>query len=94
MKITHCPKCHSKKFHKRGFLYGRQRYCCNVCGCKFTTMKKRGYSDTLKEQAIHMSIEGMGMRAIGRVLGIHNTTVLKWIRQKSNSVTVSFPPRG
>ena len=57
-------------------------------------MKKRGYSDTLKEQAIHMSIEGMGMRAIGRVLGIHNTTVLKWIRQKSNSVTVSFPPRG
>ena len=70
----------------------KQRYICNTCKYQFTSfsLEKRGYSQSIKDQAIQMSIEGMRLRAIGRILHIHNTTVLKWIKQKSNGITVSF----
>ena len=34
----------------------------------------------MKRQALELYLEGMGFRAIGRVLKVSNVTVLKWIR--------------
>ena len=34
----------------------------------------------MKKQALHLYLEGMGFRAIGRFLGVSNVAVLKWIR--------------
>ena len=34
----------------------------------------------LRRRALQLYLEGMGFRAIGRVLGVSNVTVLNWIR--------------
>ena len=35
----------------------------------------------VKEMVINMYLEGLGLRAIGRLLGISHQTVYRWIRQ-------------
>jgi len=35
---------------------------------------------TMKRYALHMYLEGMGFRSIGRILGVSNVSILKWIR--------------
>jgi hypothetical protein len=34
----------------------------------------------MKKQALHLYLEGLGFRSIGRFLGVSNVSVLKWIR--------------
>ena len=75
-----CKKCGSENFHKSGFMSGKQRYRCRDCDRHFTDTPKRGKPDELKKQALHLYLEGMGLRAIGRFLGVSNVAVLKWIR--------------
>lgn len=84
-------RCKSRSYRKHGFMNEKQRYRCKQCGYQFTTTKKRGYSQKLKDQAIAMSLEGMGFRAIERVLGVSHVSVLKWIRKRSDEITVFFP---
>jgi transposase-like protein len=87
----YCMKCKSRSYRKHGYMNGKQRYICKDCGYQFTTMKKQGYSKRIKNQAIQMSIEGMGLRGIGRVLGISHVTVMKWIKKRSEEITIFFP---
>ena len=64
----------------------KQRYKCKDCGCNFTQDHKRGASLQTKLQALQLYLEGVGFRAIGRIMGIHNVTVLNWIRTMGESV--------
>jgi hypothetical protein len=34
----------------------------------------------MKKQALHLYLEGLGFRSIGRFLGVSNVSVLNWIR--------------
>jgi outer membrane scaffolding protein for murein synthesis (MipA/OmpV family) len=34
----------------------------------------------MKRFALHLYLEGLGFRSIGRILGVSNVSVLKWIR--------------
>jgi uncharacterized protein YjcR len=34
----------------------------------------------MKKQALHLYLEGLGFRSIGRLLGVSNVSVLNWIR--------------
>jgi hypothetical protein len=34
----------------------------------------------MKKQALHLYLEGLGFRSIGRILGVSNVSVLNWIR--------------
>ena len=38
-----------------------------------------GYEPKLREQAIHLYLEGNSLRSIGRVLGVHHQSVSNWI---------------
>ena len=75
-----CPKCYSKKQVKSGFTRGLQRYKCKLCKCNFTRSDRRGMSVEIKIRALQLYLEGMGFRAIGRVLKVSNVSVLRWIR--------------
>jgi transposase len=44
---------------------------------------------TLKQQVCWLYLEGMGMRAIGRVLGIHHKTVSRWLVQAAQALPAS-----
>ena len=75
-----CPKCQSEHSVKSGHANGNPRRLCKQCGCNYTRSQPRGKSMELKRQAVQMYLEGMGFRAIGRVLGVSNVSVLNWVR--------------
>ena len=76
-----CPKCKSDKKIKTGFVKSKQRYKCKECGYHFTVeLKSTAKPMSMKKAALHLYLEGLGFRSIGRFLGVSNVSVLKWIR--------------
>jgi len=43
--------------------------------------KSTAKSAATKQQALEMYLEGLGFRAIGRLLGVSHVTVYRWIRK-------------
>jgi hypothetical protein len=76
----HCGRCSSESFYKSGRMNGRQRYRCRDCGYNFTRPHGRGFPLEMKLWALRLYKEGIGFRGIGRLLGVSNVTVLKWMR--------------
>ena len=72
-----CPKCISPVKVKSGKIKGVQRYKCKDCGCNYTVELN---SKSFKKQALHLYLEGLGFRSIGRFLRVSNVTILRWIR--------------
>ena|SRR3974390_1864980 len=83
-----CPKCHTDRSVKAGQALKKQRYQCKSCGCKFTRSTPKGVDTSLKRQALHMYLEGVGMRSIGRLLRISHVAVYKWLRAAGESVYI------
>jgi len=82
-----CPKCICEKRVKSGIIKGRQRYQCKDCGCNYTVeLKSTAKPKYLKRQALHLYLEGLGFRSIGRFLGVSNVSVLNWIRSFGKEV--------
>jgi transposase-like protein len=77
----HCPNCKSANKVKSGFNAGKQRYKCKSCGCNYTQSNSNSKPNHIKKQALHMYLEGLGFRSIGRILGVSNVAVLKWVRK-------------
>jgi transposase-like protein len=76
-----CSKCNCSDSVKSGLIKGRQRYKCKSCGCNYTVaIKSTAKSASFKKQALHLYLEGLGYRSIGRFLGVSNVSVLNWIR--------------
>ena len=73
-----------------GTSRGVPRYRCQACRRIFQTLR-RGKDPALKQQACQLYLEGMGMRAIGRVLGIHHKTVSRWLVQAAQSLPAGPP---
>jgi transposase-like protein len=74
-----CKRCGGNDSHKNGMMNGKQRYRCKSCGFNYTT-GFRGKPVELRQQALKLYLEGLGFRAIGRLLGVSNVTVLNWVR--------------
>jgi transposase-like protein len=82
-----CSKCNCSKSVKSGKINGRQRYKCKECGCNYTvSIKSTAKPKSLKKQALHLYLEGLGFRSIGRFLGVSNVSVLNWIRDFGKKV--------
>ena len=76
-----CPKCNSSNKVKSGKIKDRQRYKCKECGCNYTVeIKSTAKPKSQKKLALHLYLEGLGFRSIGRILGVSNVSVLNWIR--------------
>jgi transposase-like protein len=82
-----CPKCNSSNKVKSGKIKGIQRYKCKGCGCNYTVeLKSTAKSKAQKKQALHLYLEGLGFRSIGRLLCVSNVSVLNWIRDFGKKV--------
>ncbi|KAA6312871.1 hypothetical protein EZS27_036265 [termite gut metagenome] len=82
-----CPKCTCDKSVKSGVIKGKQRYKCKECGCNYTVeLKSTAKPKSMKKQALHLYLEGLGFRSIGRLLGVSNVSVLNWIRSFGKEV--------
>ena len=78
-----CPECKSTHVHKNGHKKGKQNYLCVSCGRQFIDCyeAQKGYVKEVKQQWLLMYVNGMGFRAIERVTGVHNTTIMAWVKQ-------------
>ena len=83
-----CPHCAHPDSIRYGTSRGVQSSRCQACRRIFQTLR-RGKDPALKQQACQLYLEGMGMRAIGRVLGIHHKTVSRWLVQAAQSLPAS-----
>jgi transposase-like protein len=82
-----CPKCNCSERVKSGIINGRQRYKCKTCKCNYTVeIKSTARPKSQKKQALHLYLEGLGFRSIGRFLGVSNVSVLNWIRDFGEKV--------
>ena|SRR3982751_243233 len=81
-----CPRCQSTELVKAGLQTQKQRYKCKQCSRLFVESGRPGYSAEFKEQALAMYLEGLGFRAIGRLLGVSNVAVLKWVRKAAQDL--------
>ena len=82
-----CPKCLSDRNIKSGFVKGIQRYKCKDCGCNCTVEQKSTTKPkSMKKQALHLYLEGLGFRSIGRFSGVSNVSVLNRIRSFDKEV--------
>jgi transposase-like protein len=78
-----CPKCQHQNLKRFG-TYGKakiQRYRCRDCGATASEPQNRplGRHTTTLDDAVRvftLLTEGMSVRAISRVTGIHKTTIL------------------
>jgi transposase-like protein len=87
-----CPGCEQNHYViKAGRNRSKtQRYRCQHCQAYFTPQPKPlGYAPELKAQALQLYLEGTSFRAIGRLLGVHNQSVINWI----NAAEKQLPPQ-
>jgi transposase-like protein len=89
-----CPECLGSHINKNGHKKGKQNYICVDCGRQFidSYASSRGYSKEVKQICLKMYVNGMGFRAIERVTGVHNTTVMDWVKQVGELLPDSYAP--
>ena len=53
------------------------------CGRQFidTYESHKGYDPAVKKDCLKMDVNGLGFRAIERVSGVHNTTIMAWVKK-------------
>jgi transposase-like protein len=87
-----CPRCKHTEHCKAGFAKGRQRYKCKQCNYRYTVEKKSDVKSLeVRRLALEMYLEGLGFRAIGRVLRISFGTVYQWVKKWGQQT--DFPVR-
>lgn len=80
MEKIFCKNCKSPDVKKNGFVFGRQRYKCKVCGCQFTKITPHGKDATLKMTALALYEIGLSKNKCAQVLGVTVTSVIRWLK--------------
>ena len=73
---------------------GKQNHICVDCLRQFVIRNKmpRGYSDAFKQDCLKLYVNGIGLRGIERVKGVHHTTVITWIKQVGGLLPDAYAP--
>ena len=80
-----CKRCGGLDYVKSGTARGHQRYRCRGCGCNFTDTPLRGKPAAMKALAVLLyGMGNMSFSMIGRLLGVSNVAVLKWVRAEAS----------
>jgi transposase-like protein len=97
-----CPECKSTHINKNGHKKGKQNYICVSCGRQFIDAYEshQGYAPTVKQECLKMYVNGMGFRAIEyvsgdptrRVSGVHNTTIMNWVKKVGEMLPDYYNP--
>lgn len=80
--MVECPHCKSVEVNEHGVSsVGKQRYYCVSCGKTFQwEYTYAGCDPTIRSKVYHKTINGSGIRAIARELGISRNTVTSILR--------------
>jgi len=89
-----CPKCTHPHVVKAGMARGKQRWRCRGCGYQFTRTTRRGRPLWQKSLAACLYYHGVSMNALGKMFGVHTSSILKWIRCLATEHSVKPDPTG
>lgn len=68
-------------------MRGRQRYWCKNCNYRFSVFKKgKAIEKEYVVRAIQLYLEGMGFRAIERILGVSHVSVINWVKRLGSAI--------
>ena len=78
-----CPQCNGSDLTKNGHSEnGTQRWRCNLCGKSFQLdYRYNARKPGVKESIVEMTLNGSGVRDIGRVLKISMGTVTSELKK-------------
>jgi insertion element IS1 protein InsB len=77
-----CKHCQSQHIRKNGLSrHGHQRYLCYKCRRTFGEVDHRAIPEEKKAEALKYYLEGLGLRAIERLLGVSHNSVMNWVLQ-------------
>ena len=77
---------HPPKSVKTVTAFVKQTYICKQCRRQFGEFYSSGYPESIKRECLEMYLNGMGLRGIERVKGVHHTTVIHWVKQIGQSL--------
>jgi transposase-like protein len=87
--ITYLHQINNAEYIKDGHAKGRQRYQCKRCEHHYTVKKRSGEKPPETRQfALDMYLEGLGFRAIGRLLKVSHTAVFDWVKKAGKSIAL------
>ena len=86
--------CGSAEQVKNGFMRGKQRYRCKVCGLNFTDTPPRGMPFQLKVTAVLLYVSGLSMNRTAKLLGVSTPSVMTWIEQFAKEHAQKPEPEG
>jgi len=88
------PECKSTHVHNNGHQKDKQNYFCVNCGRQFIDCyeAQKGYVKEVKQQCLSMYANGMDFRAIERVTGVHNTTIMALVKQVGELLPNYYTP--
>ena len=100
VSVPPCPKCGSNtrqaKAGKNGA--GSPRFHCHACDKDYVLPPKpRGYPASLRHEAVRLSVEGLSLRRIARILSVNHQSVANWIfsyQQTAQSAGQTTLPEG
>ena len=76
LSIMECPKCKNKQVVKNGYVQGEQRYKCKKCSFQFIyELKQPQLSIPEIRSILHLYLEGLGQREIGKLINLPHTTI-------------------
>lgn len=82
-----CKSCGGTEATKSGLVRGHQRYRCRSCGCNFTDTPAKGKPPAMKAMAVLLYAMGnMSFGMIGRLLGVSDVSVLRWVRAEAETL--------
>jgi transposase-like protein len=79
--MTACPRCAHRHVVKSGKVGSTQHWLCRGCGYQFTRTTPHGRPLWQKSLAVFLYCHGVSMNALGKMLGVRASSVLKWIRR-------------
>lgn len=75
-----CKRCGSEENSKNGKRKGKQCYVCKKCKHQFVSEQGR-HSQRDVEMAVSLYCLGLSFRTIAKLFYVHNTTIMRWVRQ-------------
>src|SRR5918911_1275142 len=87
-QVITCPRCSARSIQKNGITANRkQRYRCTRCRRQFIIhYSYQGRDPEVRRLIVPLSLNGCGIRDIGRVLSVSPNTVLKTLREAARQV--------
>jgi transposase-like protein len=89
-----CPRCGATTKQNKHTKHesGSERFICRVCGKTYTPCpKKKGYSEEERTTAIKAYYECKSGRAVGRLLGMSRSNVVRWIKERADKLPEADP---